>query len=64
MIGAGSFGQVIAATRKTDNVPVRIEKHSDMYCKLSHSFAMHFKYISVLESTLFTHAAPLSSGFE
>ena len=30
VIGAGGFGQVIAATRKADNVPVRIEKHRDM----------------------------------
>ena len=31
VIGAGAFGQVIAATRKTDNVPVRIEKHHEMH---------------------------------
>ena len=30
VIGAGGFGQVIAATRIADNVPVRIEKHHDI----------------------------------
>ena len=39
VIGAGAFGQAIAATRKTDNVPVSgIKKHTDMNSELLRSF--------------------------